>query len=164
MNQNYRRVEIAHENMFHWIWNPSKDGLGFVTWLEKSESIYWISAKPGSGKSTFMKYVSNIPNTSPALRLWHKIAIPARFFFHDQGDQDERSLHRLRCALLRLRTNSNRIEFQKSLIHNYESNSLKSKIKLNLTWFISTWRISAPGVLSPLFLPYYFNTHYLNNY
>ena len=30
----------------------------FVTWLEHGEEIYWLNGKPGSGKSTLMRYIT----------------------------------------------------------------------------------------------------------
>lgn len=42
---------------------------GFPEWLESdNESIYWITGKPGSGKSTLMKYITNHPSVADHLR------------------------------------------------------------------------------------------------
>ncbi|KAJ0305294.1 hypothetical protein COL5a_008918 [Colletotrichum fioriniae] len=57
----------------------------FVDWLEDdTRKIYWISGKPGSGKSTLMKYIetndSNIKNREPAVRfISHYLWRPGTF-------------------------------------------------------------------------------------
>jgi hypothetical protein len=43
----------------------------FPTWLEaKTESPFWITGKPGSGKSTLMKYILHDKRLGPHLRVW----------------------------------------------------------------------------------------------
>jgi hypothetical protein len=44
---------------------------GLIHWLESdSDKLFWISGKPGSGKSVFMKRLRNHANTISALRRW----------------------------------------------------------------------------------------------
>jgi hypothetical protein len=44
---------------------------GLIHWLESdSDKLFWISGKPGSGKSVFMKRLRNHANTVSALRRW----------------------------------------------------------------------------------------------
>ncbi|KAH7234098.1 hypothetical protein B0J15DRAFT_571685 [Fusarium solani] len=55
--------------------SPGSNGQGghwhsFVDWLESKCSIYWVSGKPGSGKSTLMKFVSSNPKTKRLLGNW----------------------------------------------------------------------------------------------
>src|ERR1700733_637613 len=54
---NARLTDIAppYGDTFSWIWTA--DDLAFVSWLQSGAGIYWISGKPGSGKSTLMKYL-----------------------------------------------------------------------------------------------------------
>jgi hypothetical protein len=42
----------------------------FGDWLKSDSPTYWISGKPGSGKSTLVKYVASAPETRQSLRLW----------------------------------------------------------------------------------------------
>jgi hypothetical protein len=42
----------------------------FVKWLTGEHSMYWITGKPGSGKSTLMKYLYNDPRTLTYLQKW----------------------------------------------------------------------------------------------
>lgn len=44
----------AKKETFDWIWTSD-----FKTWLESSSSLFWISGKPASGKSTLMEYLSS---------------------------------------------------------------------------------------------------------
>jgi effector-binding domain-containing protein len=54
--------------------NPRKIGKwdSFTQWLHSQQSLYWITGKPGSGKSTLMKYLYNDPRTLENLELWRK--------------------------------------------------------------------------------------------
>jgi hypothetical protein len=48
------------------------------------DGFYWISGKPGSGKSTLMKYLCDHPRTSDALGAWaqkDKVVISTHFFW-----------------------------------------------------------------------------------
>jgi len=71
MRSRHARIVEAHARTFDWIFVPPdevpKDRklpvVKFVRWLRQSDSIYWISGKAGSGKSTLMKYLSNHQNT-----------------------------------------------------------------------------------------------------
>jgi hypothetical protein len=51
------RIATATEKTFQWIW--SDESLRFNEWLKANGSVYWISGKPGSGKSTLMKHIAH---------------------------------------------------------------------------------------------------------
>ncbi|KAK0720832.1 hypothetical protein B0H67DRAFT_682675 [Lasiosphaeris hirsuta] len=65
---------------YSWIFDPpfqvtTPDGentwSSFPDWLERSsDPIYWITGKPGSGKSTMMKYILENPALKTHLRHW----------------------------------------------------------------------------------------------
>ncbi|KAJ5724853.1 hypothetical protein N7493_006581 [Penicillium malachiteum] len=40
----------------------------FSEWLRRENGIFWVSGKPGSGKSTFMKFVADEPMTRTAMQ------------------------------------------------------------------------------------------------
>ena len=61
-------IPPAYENTFSWIFKESSSP--FRTWLSSSESIFWVSGKAGSGKSTLMKYISNHLRTRQFLQFW----------------------------------------------------------------------------------------------
>ena len=89
-------VGKAHERTFQWLFDPAI--VSFSSWLgdqsfTKSNSLYWIKGKPGSGKSTLMKYAINDPRTWQLLRGtegsdWAQAA----FFFHNRGSAIQKSL------------------------------------------------------------------------
>ncbi|KAI0805046.1 hypothetical protein GGR55DRAFT_681332 [Xylaria sp. FL0064] len=87
----------AHANTFHWIFeDPKVTGKpwdSFVDFLRGDRSIYWITGKPGSGKSTLMKFVIINPRTQDLLQTWagEKDLIRASFYFFYGGDQNQKS-------------------------------------------------------------------------
>lgn len=78
---------------------------GFVRWLEsEDEPIFWVAGKPGSGKSTFMKFVSNHSRTRDALSAWARKpsqkVIVASHYFWSTGNKIQRSQNGLWRSLL----------------------------------------------------------------
>ncbi|KAK8017064.1 hypothetical protein PG993_015253 [Apiospora rasikravindrae] len=76
-----RQEAIPHrfQSTYHWIFDrqPKKAPEGpplwhsFPDWLEgTSDPVYWITGKPGSGKSTMMKYIVESPETRDYLERW----------------------------------------------------------------------------------------------
>jgi len=70
--------------------------------LQDEERIFWISGKPGAGKSTFMRYVIGqqmtatlINESSPQRQLLIK------YFFHGLGTPQEKTLSGMLHGLLR---------------------------------------------------------------
>jgi Ankyrin repeat len=57
MNARYQTLASAHDETLGWIW--SRPGLWFGKWLQAGHGVYWITGKPGSGKSTLMKYLAD---------------------------------------------------------------------------------------------------------
>ncbi|KAF4441063.1 Vegetative incompatibility protein HET-E-1 [Fusarium austroafricanum] len=53
-------IKDAHKGTFNWIFKgegTADSSTGFKEWLVSDDSLYWITGKPGSGKSTLMKYL-----------------------------------------------------------------------------------------------------------
>ncbi|PVI03076.1 hypothetical protein DM02DRAFT_698828, partial [Periconia macrospinosa] len=94
-------VVKAHFETFDWIFEPDCD-VGFVQWLERNDGIYWISGKPGSGKSTLMKYLYSHPRTQAALKKWagETELVTASFFFWSIGTQMQKTQEGLLRSLL----------------------------------------------------------------
>ncbi|KAK4230112.1 hypothetical protein QBC38DRAFT_496850 [Podospora fimiseda] len=64
-------IRPAHKGTDSWVFKHGRDGPGFVGWMEDPESkIFWITGKPGSGKSTLMKFIVDAPETWSSLRSW----------------------------------------------------------------------------------------------
>jgi len=92
-----RIVEVreAHEMTFHWLYDPSV--VSFSDWLcngsDPTGPLFWIQGKPGSGKSTLMKFAMKDSRTLELLGEdsqppWTFVA----FFFHDRGSTIQKSL------------------------------------------------------------------------
>ncbi|KAI1136555.1 hypothetical protein F5Y05DRAFT_96938 [Hypoxylon sp. FL0543] len=66
---------------------------GFITWLKQETGIFYVSGKPGSGKSTLMKYLTRHPKTREYLTVWAdgKKLVLGNFFFWKPGSVLQKS-------------------------------------------------------------------------
>lgn len=95
------QIEKPYGTTFGWIWeNNSPNTTQFVDWLKDKCGIYWIRGKPGSGKSTMMKYSFTHPSTQEGLPSDLGSWIIAGFFFHDRGTATQKSLEGLLRSIL----------------------------------------------------------------
>ncbi|KAI4225318.1 MAG: hypothetical protein LQ349_007087 [Xanthoria aureola] len=87
-------VKQSFEGTCSWVFDPPMDTKNnapkwhnFRQWLEIGQAVYWISGKPGSGKSTLMKYIVEGPRTAEYLSSWKRGTelIIVTFFFKDLG-------------------------------------------------------------------------------
>lgn len=72
----------------------------FSDWLRSTDSVYWISGKPGSGKTTLMKYILGQPQTQTYLDQWKPDAIIISHFFWRPGTVMQQSIKGLMSSLL----------------------------------------------------------------
>ncbi|KAF4466237.1 hypothetical protein FALBO_6906 [Fusarium albosuccineum] len=72
----------------------------FCDWLECDQPVYWISGKPGSGKSTLMKFIVSNRRTKASLEKWRPGAIIGSHFFWKPGSSMQHSLKGCLCSLL----------------------------------------------------------------
>lgn len=84
----HENITEAHKRTFSWIFETSDqeatDGQKFFTWLRSSDGVFWISGKPGSGKSTLMKFLVDHAKTKEAAKLWaapEKVIVASHFFW-----------------------------------------------------------------------------------
>ena len=63
----------------------SPSAVGFLDWLRSGSGFYWISGKPGSGKSTLMKYLIQNGQTHEALQQWSSEYLVLSHFFWNPG-------------------------------------------------------------------------------
>ena len=91
----FHEVKKAHGKTFHWLFDAEVST--FSTWLRdktaSSSPVYWIQGKPGSGKSTLMKFAVHDARTWTLLKDaegpdW----TCASFFFHDRGSAIQKSI------------------------------------------------------------------------
>lgn len=94
-------VGEAHEGTATWIFDETKP-TKFVTWLQKSNGMYWITGKAGSGKSTLMKFLTDHPKTLQYLMEWANgnDLIVAKHYFWSPGTTMQKSQEGLFRALL----------------------------------------------------------------
>ena len=95
-----QEVQSAYKTTFDWIFEDPD--LAFPEWLRSGTGVYWISGKPGSGKSTLMKHISQSPRTGAILdqKKQERLQITARFFFHDRGTRSQKSFEGLLHSVL----------------------------------------------------------------
>ncbi|KAK8154931.1 hypothetical protein BKA80DRAFT_141391 [Phyllosticta citrichinensis] len=110
-----RRIENALTGTFEWLFEQQppesyipeqSDHLAdlqkFLNWVHSPESLFWITGKPASGKSTMMKYIYNNRwgRLAQHLKQWINgdLFIPAAFFIRNTS---ESQLSRCGSGLLR---------------------------------------------------------------
>jgi len=103
MNQRATSINNAHLGTFKWIFFSNLPAwAAFVSWLPSDEKLYWISGKPGSGKSTLMKFIVADAHTT---RLLRADTVIVSHYFWNAGEEMQKSvkgllltvLHRLLC-------------------------------------------------------------------
>ncbi|KAI0516810.1 hypothetical protein F5B22DRAFT_636356 [Xylaria bambusicola] len=107
MNDRERRIPEAHEQTYKWIFhNPTADTKSWSSFVDFLKSpckkIYWITGKPGSGKSTLMKYIRHQARTTEQLKNWSggSQVIQAAFYFWNSGSHMQMSVEGLLQAVL----------------------------------------------------------------
>jgi hypothetical protein len=92
MYDRHERIAEAYRKNFEWIFDSRRDSSrpwrSFVEWLKDDSIIYWITGKPGAGKSTLIKFIYDHPRTArlfaSSLGSVEKVVM-AGFFFWNSG-------------------------------------------------------------------------------
>ena len=89
----YNAIPPAYRHTFQWIFENGHSS-GFAEWLSDGNGLYWISGKPGSGKSTLMKIIVDHPRTKELLFNWgeNRRVITAVHCFWNSGVIIQKSL------------------------------------------------------------------------
>ncbi|KAF3022635.1 hypothetical protein E8E14_013971 [Neopestalotiopsis sp. 37M] len=98
-DQIHEEIDKNFGHTFSWAFeNPT---IGLSQWLREGKGIFWINGKPGSGKSTFMKFLLNHDHTRELLHRWKSEPgqITASFFFRHQGTHLQKSFEGLLGSL-----------------------------------------------------------------
>ena len=104
MTARQSRIPEAWENTFEWVFRDSN--IRFKEWLEtdSAKDVFWLSGKPGSGKSTLMNFLYNHKQTRESLRVWagpdRQLVLGSHFFWALGGTEKQRSLEGLLRSLL----------------------------------------------------------------
>lgn len=98
-------IDERHFKTLNWILNPLETTLkwdNLAEWLKTGSGLYWLAGKPGSGKSTLMKYLSNHPQTTSLLKQWvgQSELVTLQFFFYALGRLEQKSQEGILRSLL----------------------------------------------------------------
>lgn len=111
----HEAIPEAHERTLRWLLHgkttkdktphiPAKeddgDQMNFSQWLESGNEIFWVSGKPGSGKSTLMKYVADAVRTYQLVSRWASPTIIVAHYFWSSGSLMQKSQEGLLRSLL----------------------------------------------------------------
>ncbi|KAL8722593.1 MAG: hypothetical protein Q9225_000949 [Loekoesia sp. 1 TL-2023] len=104
MNLRKNEVAFSHPETFEWMydddvkrpWNSS------TAWLKGDQQIYWINGKPGSGKSTLIKFIATNPRTKELLGKWSPDTEPlvVTYYLWLAGSKMQRCLKGLLCSVI----------------------------------------------------------------
>ncbi|KAI0853761.1 hypothetical protein F5Y00DRAFT_257063 [Daldinia vernicosa] len=115
MNQRKNDITSSLKDTFQWIFDsdcgetPIQLWDNFGDWLKSDSNIYWIAGKPGSGKSTLMKYLLKSPSTKAALKIWNTDPIILSHFLWKPGFKMQKSVKGFLCSILHQALLSDRI-------------------------------------------------------
>jgi hypothetical protein len=109
LEERQHQVREAQIGTYEWILYPqlehSASGNSFTQWLSsplEAKRIYWICGKPGSGKSTMMRFIHDNIDVRHHLEPWacNKTIFRAQYFFWNPGSEMQKSIVGLLRALL----------------------------------------------------------------
>ena len=103
----HEAIPAAYQDTFQWILKPPLAGepsthAGFRSWLETGDGIFWTSGKPGSGKSTLVKFIQSSQLTTQCLSNWAgaKRVVTTGFYFWSAGSAIQKTREGLLRSLL----------------------------------------------------------------
>lgn len=101
IKERQNEIPKAHKDTFNWIFHENGPG-NFANWLKGSRGIFWVTGKPGYGKSTLMKFISGHEMTKDLAMRWAnpKPLLIASHFFWFGGTKLQKSLEGLLRTLL----------------------------------------------------------------
>lgn len=107
-------IHVPEADTFSWVlkeppspledWQRFGFAGAFQKWLQTGSGIFHIAGKPGSGKSTLMKYLSTNDITEGMLQKWaaahEKRLAVSKFFLWKLGRTEQKTMHGLQRSLL----------------------------------------------------------------
>lgn len=109
IDDRYNSIATAHQDTLRWVLTPGSHQESswhdFPSWLESTTrqyTMYWVAGKPGSGKSTLMRYLADSDLETIMQRSWGG-SQPVRLlkcFFWNPGTTMQKSMEGLLRTLL----------------------------------------------------------------
>ncbi|KAF5569654.1 NACHT domain-containing protein [Fusarium pseudoanthophilum] len=121
MNDRRNEIHLSHKLTFRWIFKGGLDDdtlesdsqseyetdsynaelvcRSFARWLQSTEDRYWISGRPGTGKSVLMKFIISHMKTLNLLKQWQSSVHIITHFFWKFGRPMQSSLKGFLCSL-----------------------------------------------------------------
>ncbi|KXH35869.1 hypothetical protein CSIM01_00583 [Colletotrichum simmondsii] len=102
----YERIPEAHFTTFKWsLRKTEQTGVMYSKlrhWLRGKDTLFWVTGKPGSGKSTFMKHIADNKDMKECLKAWAgtRELLVISHYFTIYGTSIQRSLEGLLRSLL----------------------------------------------------------------
>lgn len=112
----HEAISEAHENTFRWLldddvgesYSPTTaqseqstvDRTTLSRWLKSKNGIFWVTGKPGCGKSTLIKFIAGAHKTHSLLSKWASPVVVAAHYFWNAGSPLQRSQEGLLKSLL----------------------------------------------------------------
>ncbi|KAA8629971.1 hypothetical protein SMACR_06362 [Sordaria macrospora] len=92
-------IKDAHAKTFEWAFDSN---FHLSKWLQSGDGIFWIPGKPGSGKSTLMKFLADNTQTKSLLKEWagDNELVVARHYFWCSGTLMQKSWDGLLRSLI----------------------------------------------------------------
>jgi hypothetical protein len=121
ISDRHETITEAHKDTFRWVYHRDHQSLtepttsedqtvdapapqynNFADWILSDQQVYWITGKPGSGKSTLVKYLAKEPGTRRLATQWSRgrELITAQYFFWNSGTRMQMSKMGLLQTLL----------------------------------------------------------------
>lgn len=148
MDRRYHAITQAHVQTLNWAFhvndNSESDKHSFPSWLQRddaqSEKLFWISGKPGSGKSTLMRLLKDDERTRYLARVWstERKLVVASCFFWSSGSPLQKSLQGLLQTLLHQMLSVSGDFFAKVVQSHWDKYALD--VEYNQSWSIHELR------------------------
>ncbi|KAL7755250.1 hypothetical protein ACKLNR_015007 [Fusarium oxysporum f. sp. zingiberi] len=110
MNQRYNEVMDSRDASFNQVFASHEDKslvkhihrswASFNSWLQSNDKLFYIQGKPGSGKSTLVKFILDQDQTHNLVQRWSPDATILSYFFWKIGSEEQKSIKGLWCSLL----------------------------------------------------------------
>ncbi|KAK8133613.1 hypothetical protein PG984_005625 [Apiospora sp. TS-2023a] len=104
MNERRNDHHMHHPSTLQTIWDDDLDTelwQPFRDWLTSEDQVFWVSGRPGSGKTTLMKFLVSQPQTLDRLRAWNRnVMIVSHFIWLLGPEPMQRNLKGIFCSVL----------------------------------------------------------------